>query len=99
MLLLWNSYYFDLNIELCLWYIPELNKLYIDLWSVIILFATGIFEHHWKIKIECVQLHTWLLSLDNEFSIFCHQDESLKLHQTWQHLWLSSEDPFFVCAQ
>ena len=49
-ILLWNSYDFDLNNEWGLWYIPEPNKLYIDLWAVIIWFKNGMLETSLKNK-------------------------------------------------
>ena len=50
MCLLWNSYDYDLNIELGLWYIPEPNIYLIALWALIIWCITGILRKSLKNK-------------------------------------------------
>ena len=85
MFLLWNSYYFDLNIEWGLWYIPEPKKLYIAFWAEIIWFTTGILETSLKNK-ETVCSTPRMTVVFGWWIFKIHQQsEHLKLHQTWSH--------------
>ena len=77
-------------------YMPEPIQLYISLWAVIIWFATAVLEI--SLKNKNIVCSTSRITEIFEYWIFnfYHQAVHLKLHQTWQHLWFTYEDQFYV---